>query len=64
MKNRMQTRWEEAQRDWPNGVLLEAPESWGGEESAESIALEYVAALEARCDAAGISREKYVEEPA
>lgn len=57
-------RWKEHEEDWTNGVLINAPESWGGEEAAEFIALSYVATLEARMDAAGLSREKWVEDPA
>lgn len=55
-------RWREHEVDWTNGVLIDAPESWDGEEAAEHIALSYVATLEARMDAAGISREKWVEQ--
>lgn len=55
-------RWRESEEDWTNGVLLDAPESWDGDEAPESIALSYVATLEARLDAAGISRDKYVED--
>lgn len=47
--------------DLADGVLCNAPQSWDGEDSAEHIALSYVATLEARMDAAGISREKWVE---
>jgi hypothetical protein len=47
--------------DWASGVLYDAPGSWDGDESAEWVALAYVATLEARLDAAGISREKWVE---
>lgn len=54
-------RWKQHEEDWTNGVLVDTPESWGGEEAAEYIALSYVATLEARMDAAGISREKWVE---
>jgi len=54
-------RFEQADEDWTNGVLHGAPESWDGEEAASYIALSYVATLEARCDAAGISREKWTE---
>jgi hypothetical protein len=54
-------RWREHEDDWANGVLFRAPESWDGDEAASVIALRYVAALEQRCDAAGISREKRVE---
>jgi hypothetical protein len=56
----MAMRWKAHEEDWTNGVLFDAPDSWDDEDSAESIALDYVAALEARCDAAGISREKWV----
>lgn len=55
-------RLREAQEDWTNGILLDAPESWGDEDSAEYIALKYVATLEARMDAAGISREAWIED--
>ena len=55
-------RWRAMEEDWTNGVLLDAPESWDGDEGAESIALRYVATLEARLDAAGISREQYAGE--
>jgi hypothetical protein len=55
-------RWRASEEDWTNGVLYDAPDSWDGDEGAESIALRYVATLEARLDAAGISREQYVGE--
>lgn len=55
-------RWRATEDDWTNGVLLDAPDSWDGEESADYIALDYVATLEARLDAAGISRAKWIEE--
>lgn len=57
-----QLRWEQAQDEWANGVLFNAPESWDGDDAAESIALDYVAELEARLDRAGISRERYWSE--
>lgn len=62
-------RWEYAEASggeidpgggWADAVLMEAPESWDGDDSADFIALSYVATLEARLDAAGISREKWV----
>jgi hypothetical protein len=61
MKDQLVTMWRayDLHGDLADGVLCNAPESWGGEESAEHIALNYVATLEARLDAAGISREKY-----
>jgi len=52
-------RWKASEEDFTNGVLLDAPESWDGDDAAEHIALSYVATLEARCDEAGISREKW-----
>lgn len=58
-----QVRFEQSRDDWTNGILFDAPESWDGEESADSIALDYVATLEKRLDNAGISREKWIEEP-
>ena len=47
---------------WTDGVLLNCPESWDGDEAPEYIALSYVATLEARLDAAGISREKWISD--
>jgi hypothetical protein len=55
-------RWKEAEEEWSNGVLLDCPDSWDGDDAAEHIALSYVATLEARCDAAGVSREKWMGE--
>jgi hypothetical protein len=57
------TMWRayELNGDLADGVLCNAPESWDGEDAVEHIALSYVATLEARMDAAGISREKWVE---
>jgi hypothetical protein len=52
-------RWKAHEEDWANGVLHDCPDSWDGDEGAEYIALSYVATLEARLDAAGISREKW-----
>lgn len=54
-----QFRLDATEEDWSNGVLQNAPDSWDGEEAASSIALDYVATLEARLDQAGISREKW-----
>lgn len=42
-------------------VLAGAPESWDGEDSAESIAVAYVRALEARVQALGGSLEKHAD---
>lgn len=53
-------RWEQSQEDWTNGVLFDAPDSWDGDDAAELIALDYVAELEKRLDAAGISRERFI----
>lgn len=60
-EDRLVTMWRayKLNDDLADGVLCNAPESWDGEDSAESIALNYVATLEARLDAAGISREKW-----
>jgi hypothetical protein len=55
-------RWRAMEEDWTNGVLFDAPDSWDSDEGAESIALRYVATLEARLDANGISRDQYVGE--
>jgi hypothetical protein len=57
----IEARWRACQEDWTNGVLFNAPDSWDGDDGAESIALIYVAELERRLDEAGISREKWVE---
>jgi hypothetical protein len=56
-------RWwaEPHHQDFVNDVLHNAPESWDGDESAESLAIAYVRALERRLDAANVSRERYVE---
>lgn len=59
--DRLATMWRayKLNDDLADGVLCNAPESWGGEDAAEHIALNYVATLEARLDAVGISREKW-----
>lgn len=51
----------EAGGGFVDSVLMDAPESWDTGDAAEHIALSYVATLEARLDAAGISRERWVE---
>jgi hypothetical protein len=56
-------RWNASEAHWTDGVLFEAPESWDGDDGAESIALDYVAELEARMDAVGLSRERWTEGP-
>lgn len=58
----LRARWEASDEDWTNGVLFDAPDSWDSDEGAEFIALSYVATLEARLDAAGISRDKWIEQ--
>ena len=61
-RKRQADRFEQSGDDWTNGVLMEAPESWDGDDAAENIALDYVATLEARLDEAGISREKWIND--
>lgn len=55
-------RYASAMRKVVDDILYGAPESWDGDEAAESIAVSYVRALEARCDAMRLPRDKWIED--
>lgn len=55
-------RYASSMRKVVDDVLYGAPESWDADEAAESIAVSYVRALEARCDAVRLPRDKRIED--
>lgn len=55
-------RYASSARKVVDDILYGAPESWDGDEAAESIAVSYVRALEARCDALRVPRDKWIED--
>jgi hypothetical protein len=55
-------RYASSMRKVVDDILYGAPESWDADEAAESIAVSYVRALEARCDAVRLPRDKCPED--